>query len=62
MRKDDAIRFFGSSAKLARALGISRQAVSKWEDEVPESRRYQLHVLTGGALKAPEKTEARKAG
>ena len=66
MRKEDAIRFFGSATKLARALGISKQAISKWGDHVPEGRDYQIEVLTEGALKAPRRTviesEERRTG
>lgn len=53
MRKEDAIRHFGSATKLARALGITKQAISKWGDNVPAGRDYQIEVLTDGALKAP---------
>ena len=56
MRKEDAIRHFGSATKLARALGISKQAISKWGNHVPEGRDYQIEVLNGGALKAPRRS------
>jgi hypothetical protein len=56
MRKRDAIKHFGSAAALAKALGISRQSVHEWPDEVPEGRAYQIEVLTAGALKAPRPT------
>ena len=32
MKKSDAIQIFGNAARLARAIGISRSAVSKWSD------------------------------
>lgn len=35
MKKDDAIRFFGTQAELARAVGVSRSAVSQWPQELP---------------------------
>jgi DNA-binding transcriptional regulator YdaS (Cro superfamily) len=53
VRTKTAIRKFGSAAALARALGIKRQSVHDWGDEVPEGRAYQLEVLTNGELKAP---------
>jgi len=34
MKKDEVIKFFGSKAKTARALGISRGAVSHWGDVI----------------------------
>lgn len=52
MLKQDAIELFGGSAKLARALGISRSAVSQWGDKVPIGRDFQIELLTDGALKA----------
>jgi hypothetical protein len=55
MKKIDAINFFGSQAKLADALQITRQAVNLWPDEVPLGRAYQLQVLTRGKLKARSK-------
>lgn len=51
MTRDEAIAHFGSAAALARALGISRAAVSKWPDAVPEGSAYKLEVITGGKLR-----------
>jgi len=53
VKTSDAIRFFGSKAELARALGIKRQAITSWRDRVPLARQYQIEQLTGGKLKAP---------
>jgi len=52
MKTQDAIAHFGGIPELARALGIRRQAVHQWSDEVPRSRAFELEVLTQGALKA----------
>lgn len=52
MRTKTAIKHFGSAAELARHLGISRQSIHDWGDEVPEGRQYQLEILTNGALRA----------
>ncbi|MCG9962375.1 MULTISPECIES: Cro/CI family transcriptional regulator [Shewanella] len=51
MKKTDAIKYFGSSIKLAEALGLNKSAVSQWGEEVPELRAFQLERLTGGELK-----------
>lgn len=51
MKKNDAINYFGSSIKLAKALGLNKSAVSQWGEEVPELRAFQLERLTGGELK-----------
>lgn len=52
MLTKDAIAYFGSQAKLARALGIKQQSVADWRDEVPDVQQLKLERITGGALKA----------
>ena len=44
--------FFGSKTKLAVALGIRPSAVTMWGETVPESRQYQIQVLSEGRFKA----------
>lgn len=53
MNKSQAIEHFGSVTALAKALGVTYEAVRQW-GEVPELRQYQLEHLTGGALKADQ--------
>ena len=50
MHKDIAIEHFGNQAAIAKALGISQTAVSKWPDIIPELRAYQIQSLTAGRL------------
>jgi hypothetical protein len=50
MKTQDAIDLFGSKVAIAEALGISKQAVTEWGDDVPLGRQYQLQVVTNGAL------------
>jgi hypothetical protein len=45
MTKDQAIELAGTSMALAKMLGIQRQAVSQWGDEIPQARLWQLKVL-----------------
>jgi hypothetical protein len=45
MNKATAIKRAGSITALASLLNIKRQAVSKWPDEVPPLRVYQLREL-----------------
>jgi hypothetical protein len=52
MTRADAIKHFNGIPALARALGISYEAVRQWGPSVPELRQYQLERLTNGALKA----------
>lgn len=58
MKTTDAAAFFGSKKKLADVLLINPSAVTQWGEYVPESRQYQLQVLTNGQLKATEKKSA----
>ncbi len=52
MTTSHAVKYFGSKAALARALGINKGAVSQWGETIPKGRAYQIEVLTGGKLKA----------
>ena len=45
MKTEDAIRKFGTGAKLARALGITPAAVYQWGVEVPRLRQYEIRGL-----------------
>jgi DNA-binding transcriptional regulator YdaS (Cro superfamily) len=58
MKTTDAAAFFGSKKKLADVLLINPSAVTQWGEFVPESRQYQLQVLTKGKLKVSEKQSA----
>ena len=57
MTKSQAIKYFGSISALAKALGVTYEAVRQWQ-EVPELRQYQIERLTGGDLKADQKGAA----
>jgi hypothetical protein len=66
MQKAIAIEYFGGITKLAARLGISRQAIHAWPEEVPDLYRYKLHYLSDGKLavdhvvpKPPTGTEGR---
>lgn len=52
MKTKDAITHFGNKAKLAKALNISKSAITQWPDDVPELRAFQIERLTNGKLKA----------
>ena len=51
MEKAEAIAHFGSVGKLARAIGISSQAVYQWK-QVPLKWQIIIQTLTNGALQA----------
>lgn len=45
MYKSTAVKKAGSAYRLAKILGISRQAVSKWRGQVPTAQEQKLHSL-----------------
>ena len=49
---DDCIKYFGSKAKLAEALGIEPPSVYTWGEQPPPLRQLQLEALTGKKLRA----------
>ncbi len=51
MKKADVIEHFGSEAATAEALEISRQAVNKWPDPIPEGAAYKAQAVSKGKLK-----------
>ncbi|MBJ7536991.1 Cro/CI family transcriptional regulator [Marinomonas transparens] len=52
MHKQTVIDFFGDNqSKVARALDISRAAVSCWPPLIPEKQAMKLERLTEGRLK-----------
>lgn len=51
MTFNDVKSHFGSVAKAAKAIGMERQSVYRWQDEgIPEMTQYKLHYLTDGKL------------
>ncbi|CAM7668564.1 transcriptional regulator [Citrobacter freundii] len=51
MFKKDAVNFFGSKSKLAKAAGVAASSVSVWGDLVPEKNAMRLQIASGGALR-----------
>ncbi|ELY4139156.1 Cro/Cl family transcriptional regulator, partial [Cronobacter sakazakii] len=51
MYTKSVISHFGSKAAIARALGISQVAVTRWGETVPEKRAARLDHITNGVLK-----------
>lgn len=58
MNTHEVAEFFGSKTKLAQALGIRPSAVTMWGETIPESRQYQIQVLSKGKFKAARKAQA----
>ncbi|MBC0852603.1 MULTISPECIES: Cro/CI family transcriptional regulator [Pantoea] len=51
MFKTQAIDFFGSKSKLAKAAGVRLPSIYKWGELVPEGRASRLQAASGGVLK-----------
>lgn len=45
MDKAQAIKLAGTAMELAKILGITRQAISQWGEQLPPARLWQLKVL-----------------
>jgi arginine repressor len=57
MKKTEVLQHFQSQSELARRLTahgfpISQPAISKWPEEVPSLRAFQIELITKGQLKA----------
>lgn len=50
MKTQDVITRFGSKAKIAKALGITKQAVSQWGERVPLGTAALLEKASNGEL------------
>ncbi len=50
MTTDEAVKFWGGQTRLAKALGITRDAVHKWKQYPPMDKQFQIMVLSGGRL------------
>ncbi len=50
MTTDEAVKFWGGPTRLAKALGITRDAVHKWKQYPPIDKQFQIMVLSGGRL------------
>ena len=61
MRKSDAVEHFGGVKKLAALLGVTRQAIYKWPDVVPDLYQYKLHHLSRGRLPLKEARQRARA-
>lgn len=60
MRTKEAVDHFGGvQAELARALGVSRSAITQWKEYPPDDKQLELQQITNGALKAEPEVVAR---
>lgn len=50
MTTDEAVKMWGGQTRLAKALGITRDAVHKWKQYPPMDKQFQIMVLSGGRL------------
>ena len=50
MLTTDALNFFGTKTKLARAAGVQIQSIYAWKELVPEARAQRLSDASKGEL------------
>lgn len=51
MKKRDVIAYFGNQQKTANALAMTQASVSRWKEDVPALRAFEIERITGGELK-----------
>jgi len=51
MQTKQAIKYFGSKAKVAKALKISRAAVTRWGEVVPIKKAWKINRISGDKVK-----------
>jgi len=61
MKKSDVLDYFGGVSKTAKALGITKSAVSVWREVIPYGRAFQIQLMTKGKLKANPKDSGAKS-
>jgi hypothetical protein len=61
MRVDDIVNYFGSKANAARALGVTRGAITNWDKIVPASALWRVEKATGGRIKPDPALYQRRA-
>lgn len=60
MKKAEVIEYFGGVVKTAKALGITKGAVSQWGEQIPMLRAYQIERITSGRLKVQPEVKISK--
>ena len=50
MTTEEAVQLWGGHVRLAKVLGITRDAIYKWGEYPPNETQYKLMVLSGGRL------------
>ena len=50
MTTQEAVQFWGGQTRLAKVLGITRDAIYKWKQYPPMDKQFQIMVLSGGRL------------
>lgn len=51
MFKTDVLSHFKTGVAVARAVGVTKSAVSQWGDVIPEAMAYRVQAATRGKLK-----------
>ena len=57
MKTQEAVNYFGGIKPLADALGIWPHNISRWGENPPRQRQFEIEVKTKGALKAGVSSE-----
>lgn len=52
IKKTDAIKYFNGVSKLTKLLGINSQAISQWDEYIPEKSAWPLYYLSNAEIPA----------
>jgi len=50
MSKTEAVKFFGSKTKLAKAIGRAKQTISHYNEKLPRGVQYEIAMKSQGQL------------
>ena len=56
MTTQEVVQLWGGHTRLAKVLGITRDAIYKWGEYPPNETQYKLMVLSGGRLSVTNDT------
>lgn len=61
MTKSEVVNHFGGVSQVAKALGLSYEAVRQWPESIPKLRQYELERITAGKLAVSQPTNPKAA-
>lgn len=54
MKKKDVLDFFGGNSRTAEIIGVSPSVISRWGEDVPDGKSFQIYLLSDGRVPCKE--------